>query len=217
METKTCPKCDTTKSRDLFSVSRKRADGLAGYCKACVRLISKAHYMANRERLSKQKLLWKKNNPEHNSQINQSWRDANKERIASTVLAWRRANPDLVAGYSKKYRESDPDKYRQRDAAGSARRRNAVVRKVDFLALRARDGDQCCICGSLIDFELTYPDRASPTLEHVVPLSRGGSHTQENTGMAHWLCNVLKNDRLMSEIPQHVSDRFIGNYHRTEV
>lgn len=35
------------------------------------------------------------------------------------------------------------------------------------------------------------------TLDHITPLSRGGSHIFENTMAAHWLCNNVKSDRII--------------------
>lgn len=55
-----------------------------------------------------------------------------------------------------------------------------------------RDGWQCGICHQPIDRTLHHPDRMSVSLDHVVPLSRGGSHTPDNCQAAHWWCNVLK-------------------------
>jgi hypothetical protein len=39
---------------------------------------------------------------------------------------------------------------------------------------------------------LRHPDRMSVSLDHVVPLSRGGSHSWENVRCAHLSCNVAK-------------------------
>jgi Recombination endonuclease VII len=45
-ETKHCPKCDTTKPRELFHRSASRGDGLRGWCKTCT-VTSTAAYDAN--------------------------------------------------------------------------------------------------------------------------------------------------------------------------
>ena len=53
----------------------------------------------------------------------------------------------------------------------------------------ARDEHRCQYCG----------ERAE-TLDHVVPRSRGGTHTWDNVGAACRPCNVRKADRLLSEL-----------------
>ncbi|WP_158070491.1 HNH endonuclease [Streptomyces luteocolor] len=35
----------------------------------------------------------------------------------------------------------------------------------------------------------------SPSLDHVIPLSRGGSHRRDNVQLAHLRCNLRKNNR----------------------
>lgn len=42
---------------------------------------------------------------------------------------------------------------------------------------------------------LRYPDPLSPTVEHLVPRSRGGSDDLSNLRVAHHTCNVRKGNR----------------------
>jgi len=57
--------------------------------------------------------------------------------------------------------------------------------------LRARDGDACCYCGVVLAFK----DRSSrryATIEHLVPLSRGGSSQLSNLALACKACNSAR-------------------------
>lgn len=38
-----------------------------------------------------------------------------------------------------------------------------------------------------------------PSIEHVLPLSKGGTHTWDNVKLAHYKCNVTKSDKLFYE------------------
>jgi hypothetical protein len=31
------------------------------------------------------------------------------------------------------------------------------------------------------------------TLDHIIPISQGGTHTPDNVKTAHWICNVKRN------------------------
>lgn len=73
-----------------------------------------------------------------------------------------------------------------------ARRMNAFVEKVSIEVLAERDGCRCGICGGVVDMNLAYPDPLSRSLDHVVPLSKGGAHSYANTQLAHLRCNVSK-------------------------
>ncbi len=35
----------------------------------------------------------------------------------------------------------------------------------------------------------------APTVDHIIPVSRAGTHTWDNVQLAHWLCNSLKSGR----------------------
>ena len=55
-----------------------------------------------------------------------------------------------------------------------------------------RDGWLCQICSLPVD-RSSEPDRhLRPSLDHKVPLSRGGAHSRENVQCAHWICNSRK-------------------------
>ncbi|MBQ3979964.1 MAG: HNH endonuclease, partial [Lachnospiraceae bacterium] len=56
----------------------------------------------------------------------------------------------------------------------------------------------CQICGKLIDWNAIsgkHIRRMYPTVDHIIPLSRGGSHTWDNVQLAHMMCNAGKCDR----------------------
>lgn len=64
-----------------------------------------------------------------------------------------------------------------------------------------RDNWSCGICDRAIDPAATYPSRASASLDHVVPLSWGGTHTALNVQAAHLGCNMAKGARVPFEQP----------------
>jgi 5-methylcytosine-specific restriction endonuclease McrA len=57
-----------------------------------------------------------------------------------------------------------------------------------------RDKWTCGICHEAIDRTLRWPDLMSASVDHVIPLAEGGSHTYDNVQAAHWLCNTYKRD-----------------------
>jgi len=53
----------------------------------------------------------------------------------------------------------------------------------------------CQICGEPVDsYDIKggHIRRLYPTVDHIIPLSRGGSHTWENVQLAHMSCNAGK-------------------------
>lgn len=56
-------------------------------------------------------------------------------------------------------------------------------------SIYARDGWICGICGQAVDSATPWPDPMSASLDHVVPLSKGGPHLPHNVRLAHLWCN----------------------------
>lgn len=55
-----------------------------------------------------------------------------------------------------------------------------------------RDGWRCGICKRKVNPDLTWPHDMSASLDHIVPMSRGGGHLYVNVQLAHLKCNVDK-------------------------
>lgn len=80
--------------------------------------------------------------------------------------------------------------------ARRARKRGVDAEVFESVEIFERDNWLCGICGTPVDAGLVWPDPWSATLDHVVPLSKGGAHTRANTQLAHARCNLSKGDSL---------------------
>ena len=60
----------------------------------------------------------------------------------------------------------------------------------------------CAICGKPVDKSLKYPNPMSPTVDHIIPLSKNGDPASlDNLQLAHRYCNRMKSDKLASPTP----------------
>ncbi|HAJ45603.1 MAG TPA: hypothetical protein DCL54_03365 [Alphaproteobacteria bacterium] len=66
------------------------------------------------------------------------------------------------------------------------------IEVVDFVQKVIDWNGCCCICCTEIDLTLPGTDNEGLTLEHMVSLAQGGSHTSRNIGPAHRRCNMKK-------------------------
>lgn len=85
--------------------------------------------------------------------------------------------------------------YQRREAR---KRGAAVAERFSKTDIFERDGWRCGICGADVDRTLRYPDPGSASLDHVVPLSKGGVHAPDNVRCSHLRCNVSRGNR---EVP----------------
>lgn len=79
------------------------------------------------------------------------------------------------------------------DKAGTHRRQFETNRK-RILSTQ----NICGICGKPVDKKLKYPDPMSPTVDHIIPIARGGHPSDiDNLQLAHMSCNRWKSDKLI--------------------
>ena len=60
----------------------------------------------------------------------------------------------------------------------------------------ARDKPDCTYCNQPINYDTHHLDPLSFTIDHVTPLSRGGTDTLDNCVPAHRACNRQKSNKL---------------------
>lgn len=71
---------------------------------------------------------------------------------------------------------------------------------ITLAKLIKRDGLRCAICGGLCNLNdhgwSEYIGATYPSIDHIIPMSKGGGHTWDNVQVAHMICNSLKSDKL---------------------
>ncbi|MGP9723764.1 HNH endonuclease [Corynebacterium sp. AOP40-9SA-29] len=76
---------------------------------------------------------------------------------------------------------------------------NLWLGNVDTTTVLKNDNFKCGICGENIDPYLRHPERMAGTIDHIVPLKKGGHHWFGNVQAAHYSCNSRKRDSVTSE------------------
>lgn len=76
-------------------------------------------------------------------------------------------------------------------------RRRAVVRgssaeRFPHVEIFERDGWRCQLCRCRVQRRLRHPHPMSASLDHRVPIAKGGPHTRANCQLAHLRCNLRK-------------------------
>lgn len=92
---------------------------------------------------------------------------------------WRQENPALAAKVNARAR-----------ALRRARIAGVKTEPIDRHIVFERDEWKCGICGEHVPLE-------QASLDHIVPLAKGGDHLYANCQTAHLKCNLSKGARLM--------------------
>jgi len=86
---------------------------------------------------------------------------------------------------------------RERYRVKTAKRQNVMSPlRISADVLIERDGNLCHLCNQEIDLSLARNSRFGATIDHVIPLSKGGVDELDNLKLAHWICNIKKGNRL---------------------
>lgn len=83
------------------------------------------------------------------------------------------------------------------------------IDRIDIKSLYKRDNGQCYICGGVCNWNdwrtadsgNEYPGDTYPTIDHVLPVSKGGADSWGNVRLAHWACNLKKADGVIQIDP----------------
>ena len=95
-------------------------------------------------------------------------------------------------------RENDPEWQLKRATVQRrrhARKKGSQVERFEHVEIFERDKWVCQLCGGKVNKKTKHPHPQSATLDHVIPLSKGGLHVKGNVQIAHLGCNSRKNDR----------------------
>ena len=151
---------------------------------------------ANPEKRREASRRWRAANPEKRREASRRWRAANPEKEREAWRRWRAANPEKRREASRRWRAANPETTRARNQRRRARKRGVECEAFTNLEVFERDAWTCGLCGKPVNRRRRYPDQLSASLDHVVPLSLGGSHTRANVQLTHLRCNLSKGARV---------------------
>lgn len=83
-------------------------------------------------------------------------------------------------------------RHRRRDRERTSAKTKPVYRRKVY----ERDGWRCRLCGKRLNRKAKVPHPSAPTIDHILPIALGGTHTYENIFAAHFRCNSAKGPRV---------------------
>jgi 5-methylcytosine-specific restriction endonuclease McrA len=123
-------------------------------------------------------------------------RNADKERTRKRLQMRRRRLDPAVREYQRQYQKDHPEQTNARVRQRYARRLAGFVEDVSLEYLIERDEGRCQLCGDQLVPAMKFPHPKSITQDHIIPLSKGGTHERTNLQLACLVCNQRKNNRM---------------------
>lgn len=149
----------------------------------------RAYRRRRRHRLSVQKREWNQRHADHIRAYTASYYRENRAVLVRRVARWRATHKAQCAEHAR------AAQHRRR-----ALKRGSRVGRVRYAFIRRRDHGRCGLCRQRVTLQNVHYD-------HIIPLSRGGPHTENNVQLAHPRCNLLKWAKIIPQEPAMTSGR----------
>ncbi len=162
----------------------------------------KREYANNREKAKADAKQWRENNPERKKQSSREWYCANRGQANENSKRWLRQNRDKASAMLRRWRQENPEastaqRYRRESREVSS---GEIFTAAEWKALKEHYGNKCLCCGR-IDVKLT--------VDHVIPLSKGGSSDIDNIQPLCVSCNSGKHTKTTDYRPEKGLARWV--------
>jgi 5-methylcytosine-specific restriction endonuclease McrA len=159
-----------------------------------------ANYVANKELVKQQCTEWNKKHRKSRRASYTAWAKKYPDKVKARRKAYYEANRELALEYSRKHREEHPVEVKE--ALAEWRRNNPEKVRAHWQKRRtAKHGNGgfytheqwVALCNKYDNRCLCCGKKKKLTVDHVVPLSKGGTSWIENIQPLCLLCNLVKN------------------------
>jgi hypothetical protein len=199
---KTCPRCATALQLGAFFRDTTKRDGRATYCKPCQKIRHAEWRSANRGHIN-ERCRERSKRPDvrerHRNNLRE-WQhrkyqtdpDYRARNLAGQAARYA-ANPEPKKAAAKAWSRAHPGPMIEATHRRRARIHAVRTGPVSRQRVMERDDWICWICGEKTEPEGVRARR--PSLDHVIALVDGGSHTEDNLRCAHVGCNSSRFNR----------------------
>jgi 5-methylcytosine-specific restriction endonuclease McrA len=129
------------------------------------------------------------------------WYRENREYVLANSAQWRKDNPEQYKKSLRNWRQNNKQRKIELEHRRRARKQDNAVYNISPKDLRKLLGP-CSYCGL----------QKEPTMDHVIPISRGGSHGIGNLVPCCLSCNTTKNNRTVMEWRMNKPRPYSGKY-----
>lgn len=198
---KICCLCKKEKQLDEFYKCSSYPDKHQYRCKTCQKMVANTdkkrsyarQYGKTKKGLLVNRLAARKyHNSKRSQEIHNAWRERNKEKISRQRKIHYLENQDRIKAYHKIYYIGNKEKAKIHRRKRKALKRGVYHEPYTDAQIFNRDNWICGICGQKINKRLKWPNPRSKSIDHIIPMIKGGSDSPINLQASHLRCNLSK-------------------------
>lgn len=129
-------------------------------------------------------------------QARKRWNKRHPERVRAEKSQYRTTHRDHIRERDRRYRQNNPEKQRTKKLKERGRLKNARVGRMPRYAVRLRALEQGNLC---LGCREEFGPRLTPTMDHIIALSKGGPHDFVNIIALCRSCNSSKGAKSLPE------------------
>ena len=158
------------------------------------RAISKKSYHKHKDKHQQIQRTWRRNNPEKAKAATQNWRQNNQDRLLESQRNRRQENREQTNEWNRNWKKQNPEKIKALNHRRDTRKTKAggSYTASEWKALVDHYEGKCLCCGR---------SDVALTVDHVIPVAKGGTSNIENLQPLCLSCNASKRDKTIDYRP----------------
>jgi 5-methylcytosine-specific restriction endonuclease McrA len=121
----------------------------------------------------------------------------NREENLARNRRWNHDHPEKINEYRERYKRRHPDRVEMSAASRQQRITETHTGPISYDEVLRISESICYLCNQAIGHE-------DISFDHIIPLSRGGTDTEDNIKPAHLACNLYKGTRTVDELKARI-------------
>jgi 5-methylcytosine-specific restriction endonuclease McrA len=195
---KQCTRCKEwfPPTEEYFRLRRHR-NQLNSKCRTCEHERDAELRSKNKDKRSESQRRFRERNPERSKEIKRKWAENNPDKVVQKNARYYIENRDVVKSRNDKYNKKHPEKKRARveKRRKLSKQAEGNFTENDLKIMYEEQEHRCAYCGITIFWNIPNDIH----IDHIQPLSKGGSNWPNNLCLACADCNLSKGEKSIEE------------------